>query len=45
MLGDGRVGVHRMNYGLVNSVVLCSYFILSLSMKFLCDRVIEMGSM
>ena len=24
MLGDGRVGVHRRNYDLVNSMELCS---------------------
>lgn len=42
MLDDGRVGVHRVNYDSVVSVVLCSYLILSLCMIFLCASVIEL---
>lgn len=45
ILGDGFVGVHRVNYDSVDPVVLCSYLILSLSMKNLLARVIELRSM
>jgi len=41
MLGDGRVGVHRVNSDSIDSVVLCGDLILFLSMKFLRARVIE----
>ena len=42
MIGDERVGVHYVNCDSVISVVLCSYLILFVSMKFLRARVIEL---